>query len=49
MSISRNAFKLVNKLSNVVQNKANRVYALYENYFGIKELKDVQLSVLNVS
>ena len=39
-------FKLISNLSNTVQTKTNRLYAIYENYFGIKELKDIQLGVL---
>lgn len=46
--ISQQALKLASNLSESVQNKANRVYALYENYFGIAELKNIQLGVLKV-
>lgn len=46
--VNQQALKLVGSLSEAVQNKANRVYALYENYFGIAELKNVQLGVLKV-
>ena len=46
--INQQALKLATSLSETVQNKANRIYALYENYFGIAELKNIQLSVLKV-
>lgn len=46
--INQQALKLVSSLSDNVQNKANRAYALYENYFGIAELKNIQLGVLKV-
>lgn len=46
--VNQQALKLVGSLSEAVQNKANRIYALYENYFGIAELKNVQLGVLKV-
>ena len=46
--INQQALKLASGLSEAVQNKANRAYALYENYFGIAELKNIQLSVLKV-